>query len=204
MELETLETEHQEDKTKRQIELYETITDTIVSTMQSIGDILGTVADAWEDTVQTQLKNNEISQEAADKEFDNIAELQKTQAFINMLAGSVGAFSQASATIPPPYGQIVGAAAAAAVIAQGIAQIVQIENAKKKRKADSISGAGASMAQVTPVFPDYQPQQVGIMTGESETEQLANALTKTPIWVSVKDIDDAQERGRTRVAESTF
>lgn len=204
LEIMDLETQHIEETTQLQIDMYEAITDTVVSTMQSIGDILGTVADAWEDTVQTQLENNEISQEAAENEFDNIAELQKVQAVINMLAGSVGAFSQASATIPPPYGQIVGAAAAAAVIAQGIAQIVQIENAKKRRKADSISGAGASMAQVTPVFPDYQPQMTGNITGQQEVEELANAITKAPIWVSVKDIDDAQERGRVRVAEASF
>ena len=37
-----------------------------------------------------------------------------------------------------------------------------------------------------------------------ETENLANAITRQPIWVSVSDIDRAQTRVQVKEAETTF
>ena len=201
MELETLERENLVDNLKLEIDQQKELINTIVDVGQSIGDILGSVADAWESSIQAQVNAGKLSQEEADKQLENVRALQIVQATINMLAGSFGAFAQASSTIPPPYGQIVGAAAAAAVIAQGIAQIEAIRAANK----NSGSGGGSTMmAQVTPVMTDYNPTIVGTATGEQETEQLANAISKTNIWVSVQDIDSAQERGRVRVSENSY
>ena len=199
MELVQLERENLIDNLNIEIDKNHELINTIVDVGNSIGDILGTVADAWEDSIQAQVDAGKMSQEEADKQMENVRALQIVQATINMLAGSFGAFAQASETIPPPYGQIVGAAAAAAVIAQGIAQIAAIRNASKKS-----SGVSTQMAQVTPVMTDYQPQMVGTATGEQETEQLTNALSGVNLWVSVTDIDNAQERGRVKVTESTF
>lgn len=200
MELSTLERENLLDNLKLEIDEQKELISTIVDVGNSIGDILGSVADAWEDSIQAQVNAGKMSQEEADKQMENVRALQIVQATINMLAGSFGAFAQASETIPPPYGQIVGAAAAAAVIAQGIAQIAAIKNAGK----GGSSGGSVQMAQVTPVMTDYQPQMVGNATGEQETEQLANAIQGMNLWVSVTDIDSAQEKGKVRVSESTY
>lgn len=201
MELSNLERQNLIDNLNLEIDQQKELISTIVDVGNSIGDILGSVADAWESSIQAQVNAGELSQEEADKQMENVRALQIVQTTINMLAGSFGAFAQASQTIPPPYGQIVGAAAAAAVIAQGIAQIAAIRAANKNGGG---TGGSTMMAQVTPVVSDYQPQMVGTATGEQETEQLANALQKQPIWVSVQDIDSAQERGRVRVTESTY
>ena len=157
-------------------------------------------ADAWEDNLNTQVRIGKMSQEEADKQMENVRKIQIIQAIINTLSGSIGAFTQASATIPPPYGQIVGAAAAAAVAAAGAAQIAQIRNASKDTKV----GGSTMMAQVVPVMTDYQPTMVGNATGEQETEDLVNALSNVNLYVKVTDIDDAQKGIRTRVEESTF
>lgn len=201
MELSNLERQNLIDNLNLEIDQQKELINTIVDVGNSIGDILGSVADAWETSIQAQVDAGKMSQEEADKQMENVRALQIVQTTINMLAGSFGAFAQASQTIPPPYGQIVGAAAAAAVIAQGIAQIAAIRAANKNGGG---TGGSTMMAQVTPVMTDYQPQMVGTATGEQETEQLANALQKQPIWVSVQDIDSAQERGRVRVTESTY
>lgn len=201
MELSNLERQNLIDNLNLEIDQQKELINTIVDVGNSIGDILGSVADAWESSIQAQVDAGKLSQEEADKQLENVRALQIVQTTINMLAGSFGAFAQASQTIPPPYGQIVGAAAAAAVIAQGIAQIAAIRAANKKGGG---TGGSTMMAQVSPVVSDYQPQMVGTATGEQETEQLANALGKQPIWVSVQDIDSAQERGRVRVSESTY
>ena len=201
MELATLERENMIENLRLEIDEQKELINTITDVGNSITSILGSVADAWEDNLNTQVRIGKMSQAEADKEMENVRALQIVQATINMLAGSFGAFAQASETIPPPYGQIVGAAAAAAVIAQGIAQIAAIRNAGKTGNA---SGGSTMMAQVTPVMVDYQPQMVGTATGEQETEQLANAIQGANIWVSVTDIDNAQERGRVRVSESSY
>ena len=196
-----LSTQKAIDSANIQIDKQKELINTIVDVGQSIGDILGSVADAWESNVQRQIKAGKMSEEEGEKEMEKIRALQIVQATINMLAGSFGAFAQASETIPPPYGQIVGGVAAAAVIAAGIAQIAAI------RAAGENSSAGATstmMGQVTPVMTDYQPQMTGILTGEQETEKLANAMSGVNLWVSVTDIDNAQEKGRVRVSESTF
>ena len=184
-----------------QIDKQKELINTIVDVGNSIGDILGSVADAWESSVQAQVKAGKMSEEEAEDEMERIRVLQIIQATINMLAGSFGAFAQASQTIPPPYGQIVGGVAAAAVIAAGIAQIAAIRAAGENSSA---SAGSTMMAQVTPVMTDYQPQMTGILTGEQETEKLANAMSGVNLWVNVTDIDQAQEKGRVRVAESTF
>ena len=46
-----------------------------------------------------------------------------TNAITSKIPVAIGAFMQASATLPAPFGAIVGAAQAAAVTAAGIAQI---------------------------------------------------------------------------------
>ena len=200
MELATLERENLIDNLKLEIDENHELINTIVDVGNSIGDILGSVADAWESSIQAQLNAGKISQEEADKQLERVRDLQVVQAIINTLSGSIGAFAQASATIPPPYGQIVGAAAAAAVVAAGVAQIAQIKAASK----GSSIGGSTMMAQVTPTMTDYEPTMVGSATGEEETERLANAIASTPIWVSVQDIDSAQERGRVKVTENTY
>jgi hypothetical protein len=51
------------------------------------------------------------------------------QATMATAIGAIGAFTQASAAFPPPYGQIIGAVAAGAVVAFGAAQIAKINGA---------------------------------------------------------------------------
>lgn len=200
MELTRLERENMIDNLKLEIDESHELINTIVDVGNSISDILGSVADAWEDNLNTQVRIGKMSQEEADKQMENVRKIQIIQAIINTLSGSIGAFTQASATIPPPYGQIVGAAAAAAVAAAGAAQIAQIRNASKDTKV----GGSTMMAQVVPVMTDYQPTMVGNATGEQETEDLVNALSNVNLYVKVTDIDDAQKGIRTRVEESTF
>jgi len=202
MELSNLERQNLIDNLNLEIDQQKELINTIVDVGSSIGDILGSVADAWESSIQAQVNAGELSQEEADKQMENVRSLQILQTTINMLAGSFGAFAQASQTIPPPYGQIVGAAAAAAVIAQGIAQIAAIKAANK----NGGTGGSTMMAQVTPVMTDYQPQMVGTATGEQETEQLANALQKQPLraYVVESDISEAQAKSIQRQNESTF
>ena len=126
--------------------------------------------------------------------------VQITQAIINTLAGSIGAFTQASQTIPPPYGPIVGAAAAAAVLAAGYAQIAQIKAANK----DSNLSSTTQMSPTMPTVSDFNPNYVTNTTGKDDTEYLNELFSKQKLFVSVVDNKSTQARVKTTEPESSL
>ena len=195
-----LETKKVTESATIQINKQKELISTIVDVGNSIGDILGSVADAWEANVQAQLAAGKISQEEADRQLENMRALQITQAVINTIAGSIGAFTQASQTIPPPYGQIVGAAAAAAVLAAGYAQIAQIKAANK----DSNLSSTTQMSPTMPTVSDFNPTYTANMTGKDDTEYLNELFSQQRLWVSVTDINSTQARVKTTEQESSF
>lgn len=167
-----------------------------------IGQVMGGISDLYEENLKAQVKNGNMSQEQAEKEFENtIKPMRIAEATINTISGAIAAF-MGYQELGQPWGGILGAIQAAAVTAAGIAQIKQIEATKFGGGGSSVNTS--ALAQVTPVMPDFAPEMTGTLTGQQETEELANAIAKTPIWVSVQDIDDAQERGRVRVQESSW
>lgn len=195
-----LETKKVTESATIQINKQKELISTIVDVGNSIGDILGSVADAWEANVQAQLAAGKISQEEADRQLENMRALQITQAVINTIAGSIGAFTQASQTIPPPYGQIVGAAAAAAVLAAGYAQIAQIKAANK----DSNLSSTTQMSPTMPTVSDFNPTYTANMTGKDDTEYLNELFSQQRLFVSVTDINSTQARVKTTEQESSF
>lgn len=164
--------------------------------------MFGNVGDAWESILKLQVKNGKKSQEQAEKEFENIKALQVAQAVINTLAGSVGAFLQASQTYPAPWGQIIGGVAAAGATAAGVAQIAKIRNTDFGGSSTPTAPVTAAPAQ--PIIDNYQPDYVRNLTTSSDIDVLNAGLERANLYVRVTDIDDAQNRGRTRVSESSW
>ena len=110
---------------------------------------------------------------------------------------------QATQTIPPPWGQIVGAVQAAAVVATGIAQINKIRQTDVSGKSSSSGSVSAPAAVQAPtVRTEYQ--QVRNITGASEEERLNRMAGDQRVYVLESDIEAAQDRRRVRVRESTF
>lgn len=179
---------------------YEEYFNTISGISSSIGDIMGSVADIMISNAERQLESGEITQEEYERQFEQAKALQIAQATVNTIAGAVGAFMGITRDTGG-WGIALAAIQAAAVLAAGFAQIQQIRNTQPNSSAGSTS---ATYAVATPTLPQYTPQNVTNVTGESENEDLANALSETPIWVSVRDIDSAQSRVQVRDRESTF
>lgn len=170
----------------------------VQDSISGIGSILSEVANAWETSIQAQVDAGEISEEEGEKQMENMKGIQSAIALINALSSAVSAYNSMASI--PYVGPVLGAAAAAAALASGIAQVVAINKVKKGDKG----GSSTRYAEMTPTAPEYNPTSVTNVTGGQETENLANAMTKSPIWVSVKDIDSAQSRVKTREKESTF
>lgn len=199
-ELEELELEH----TKKMVDLekdqYGQLINTITSVGDSIASVMGSIYDTIESSLEYQVKAGKMTEDEANKQLENYRWLQYTQAVINTASGALGAYTQASSTIPPPYGQIVGAAAAAAVVAQGVAQIAAIKAASKSSSIDSSS----RMQPVTTTPAEYEPNYTSNLTGKSDSDYLRNAMSEQKLYVSVTDINSVQSRVKTSEEESGF
>ena len=166
----------------------------------AVGDLFGNLADIYEEDIKRRQKKGKIDQKQAEAEFENVKKLQIAQAVINTLAGSVGAFLQASQTYPAPWGQIIGGVAAAAATTAGIAQIAKISNTEYGGNS-SVSSPSAS---AQPIVDPYSPEYTRNVTTASDVDTLNAGLEKANLDVKVTDIDDAQEKGRVRTDESSW
>lgn len=175
--------------------------DAVQSSMNGISGILSNVANAWETSIQAEIDSGEISEEEGEKKMENLKGIQSAIALINTFTSAVSAY-QSMASIPF-VGPALGIAAAAAAIASGLAQVKAINAVKKGDKGGSGS---TKYAEAVPMITDYNPQGTVNLTGAQETEDLKNALTKSPIkaYVVESEMTDAQKRANQRNSESSF
>ena len=191
--------EHNINVNLRETEAIDNYTSAVQDSLGGISQILGDVASAWETSIQAQVDAGEISEEEGEKQMESMKGIQSAIALINALSSAVSSYNSLASV--PLIGPALGAAAAAAALASGIAQVVAIQ---KVKKGDSGSGDSTRYAEVTPTQTDYNPQGITNVTGEQEAQNLSNAMAKAPIYVTVKDIDDAQSKVKVRDREATF
>lgn len=191
--------EHNINVNLRETEAIDNYTSAVQDGLGGISQILGDVASAWETSIQAQVDAGEISEEEGEKQMESMKGIQSAIALINAFSSAVSAYNSMASI--PYVGPALGAAAAAAALASGLAQVAAIQ---KVKKGDKGSGDSTRYAEVTPTQTDYTPQGITNVTGEQETQNLSNAMAKAPIWVSVKDIDAAQSKVKTRDKEATF
>ncbi len=166
----------------------------VQSAIDTTVSLLSTMADLYEG-----------DEKAAKKNAKKIKALRIASALIDTISGAVGAFTQASKTYPPPYGQIIGAASAATVTAAGIANIAKMKSVQEDATTDSVSTASASTPAVVQA-PELTTQvsQVRTVTSASEEDRL-NAMTYDRRVVLVtSDLELKQNQQRVQVAEASF
>ena len=164
--------------------------DLLKGVASSTSSILGSIADLYE----SDEKNSE-------KNANRIKNLRIAAATIDTISGAIGAFMQASETIPPPYGQIVGAAAAAAVTASGLAEIAKLKSTK-------VSGSSASSPSTPAVTSaptlTTEVSNVRSVTSASEEDRLNQMASDQRVYILASDIEASQNQIKTQVAESSF
>lgn len=149
------------------------------STMAStVGDILGSISDMEEEGSEQQ-KNLAIA-----------------GATINTIAGAIGAYAQAAASIAPPYGLILGALNAAAVTAAGVAQIQKIKQVKPDGSGDISSPPSVSVPMVVNASPDFSQTVDGAMTQTSIRDQR--------VYVLEHDITETQNKVEVAEARASY
>ena len=119
--------------------------------------------------IDEKVKNGEISEEEAKKEFERVKKIQIAETIINTIAGAAGGLLQGIENYPPPFGAIIGGAAAATALASGYAQVQQI----KQQEYGSTSAGGGSAAGVSTV--DFQSVSVNPLLDQDR--DIANMTT---------------------------
>ena len=180
----------QEDKRKKKAEeAAQARIETMFSLAEATSSILGSIADMYE-----------ADEENAEKNAQKIKALRIAEATINTISGAIGAFMQATATMPPPFGAIVGAVQAAAVTAAGIAQIAQM----KKTNMSSSGAVSAPSAVVNAPNVETTLTPTRNITTASEEERLNQMAKDQRVYIVSSDIEAALDGNKTRVEESSF
>ena len=167
----------------------------IVGSTMEVANATSGLMSALADMYESDEKN-------AEKNAKKIKALRIASATIDMLNGAVAAFASAQ-TLPPPFGQIVGAANAAAVIAMGVANINKI----KSTNATGGNAPGATAptpAVVSAPNVDTNLQSVRNVTSASEEERLNQMAKDQRVYIVSSDIEAALDGNKTRVEESSF
>ena len=175
---------------------------------QGIGELMNNVAEIWQDSIKERVKNGKITEEQGKKEFENTKKLQIAAAIVNGLAGVAMAVSTAM-SLGPIAGPIMAAVNSALVITTTAMQIAKIKSTTFDGGGSSVGGdVAAAVATPTPAAVAYTPQYSTNVTGQSETVNLANAVSERQrdqrVYVVESDINEAGKRVEIREAESTF
>lgn len=173
----------------------------INSFVQSTTSIISQVADAWESSVKSQIESGKISQKEGERQFEVIKAIETAVAIVNTLSAGVAAFKGIT-TATGGWGLAAAIAQMVAVIGTGMAQVAKIQSTQLGTTATQVTSV--STPNLGSIVNEYNPQVVQNATGASEAESLANALQKTPLYVSVTDIDRVQNTVKTRENENSW
>ena len=184
-----LEEEKRKLTLKRDSEIFTARTKMYQQYSASVSNLLGNVAQAWQNTIRAQVDAGKMSEEQAQKSFERMKAFQYAQAGISTAAAVVQALSDPN--VPTYYLRAINAAAA---LATGIAQVAQI--------ASTHYGSTGTASTTTPKLIDRTPVVNTVSLNASEA---GNSIQQNMrVYVVESDITEAQRATKARVTESTF
>ena len=163
--------------------------------MQTTASLFGSVASAYQAYIQQRVEGGKISEEEAEKEFENVKRVQYAQTLINTAAGVMSVWAGEGTTA---YKLLQ----TAAVSAQGIAAAMQIANTTLGSTAQA-SQAITSAAVAAPIVINTIPQ-VQALTSASQEEVLNERAAAQRVYVVYSDIAQAGRKVRVTDSESRF
>lgn len=178
----------EEEKQKKLEDIAAARMQTLNTVASSTSSILGSIADMYES-----------DEESAEKNADKIKALRIATATIDTIQGAVGAYMQAAGSIAPPFGQIIGAAQAAAITAAGFAQIAKIRSTNMK----GTSTPSVSAIQSAPAAESRIPQ-IRNVTSASEEVRLNRMADDSRVVLVMSDLEVKQGQRKVQLAESSF
>lgn len=174
--------------------------------IEQLSNSMNEVFSFMQEGIQKRLEAGEITEEQANKEFEETKKWQIAMATINMLSGIAAAIASPIAMAAGPAGWIAAAAQAATVAVTGALQIAKIKQTTLN------SGSSSGSVTVSDKVNTYTPNYTRNLTGENERrvlnqsseELIMKAVTKVPVYVSVTDINSVQNKVKVREDESRF
>ena len=156
--------------------------------MNELGNTIG----AFADEALAQSENEELTEEAREKAFQQYKNLQIAQTTINFMAGLMATWKSA-AEMKPPASWIYGGAMTAMQSAQYALSIKAIRR-QSMESPSTESGAGSSSFNIA--SPTYTTAEANI--------QAARPASDTKVYVLESDISNAQAKNKVRVNDTTF
>lgn len=137
--------------------------------------------------------------EFMDKESDEYKFTKAAEATISTLAGSIDAYMGIIKSIPGPLGIAAGAAAAAAVLTQGMATVKQIYAVDKDKNNSSVSPA--ALVSLSGSYSNVRLQNGN--GGQYDLSNLEQKIGNQKVYVVQADIDSAHDR-RVKVRQNSI
>lgn len=184
------EMELQDELQKKQEERTQAKIEGAFASADATASMLSAIADA----VESFGEENEKSQKVAKG-------VKIAATTIETISGATSAY-MAAQTLPPPFGQIVGATNAAAVLATGMANIAKM----KATSLSSLSSPSFSSPSASVSAPNVPTQLDAVrnLTSASEEERLNRMAQSQKVYILQSDIEAAGAASKVQVTESTF
>ena len=160
---------------------------------KATSNVMETVADAWDEALQAQVKAGKKSEEQAKASFQFVKGLQIGAAVINTAGAVVQAL--ADTTVPSYYVKVANAAAA---LAAGTAQIIKISSTDFN---SSGAAAGASMPNMVERPNPSVQYTIGLNPADYAEAQAQNPVRA---YVVDRDLADGLDEYNRRNDQTTF
>lgn len=163
-----------------------------IASMYAVVDATSSILDTLAELYEADEKNSE-------KNANRIKALRIASATIDTISGAIKAY-MACAELPPPFGQIAGAANAAAVTAAGMANIAKI---RSTNMSGSVASPSAPSVNAAPPVTMQLPN-VRNVTSASEEDRLNQMASDQRVVLVMSDLEVKQNQSRVQVAEASF
>lgn len=169
---------------------------------QDFGDavttVLDTIGDAWQKNIERQVKSGKMTEDEAKRQFKLIQAMQYSLSVVNAAASLIDIWSS------PEMGIYQKIATTVSVAAQNAANLITIATTQFGDMSSSASAAAA--ANFTPaIINDTNPvSYTRNLTSADDVDSIADRLGAIKVYVTEKDITNAQNKVKTKVSESRF
>ena len=182
-----------EEAEKKNEELAKNRIMTLSALASNTSSILGSIADMYENDAEN-----------SEKSANKIKALRVAAATIDTISGAIGAFMQASETIPPPYGAIIGGVEAAAITASGMAQIAQMQGTRVSADATSSAPRVTTSALVSAPSVSMDIPSVRSVTSASEEDRLNYMARDQKVVLVTSELEMKQGQQRVQIQETSW
>ena len=172
-----------------------------VKVYQDFGDavttVLDTIGDAWQKNIERQVKAGRMTEDEAKKQFKMIQRMQYSLSVVNAAAAAVAIWAD------PSIGVYQKIATTISVAAQNVAELITIASTQFGDMSGSVDAGSTNFTPA--IINDTNPiSYTRNLTSAEDADSIADRLGAIKVYVTEKDITDAQNKVRTKVSESRF